>query len=73
MFQQCAQQHRQVAISLATSAWHVDAVVFLQAVVPRSSKKERIAANRALEFVLSAEQMQRIDALDGTLQMPTAR
>lgn len=36
--------------------------------MPRSSKKERIAANRALDFVLSADQMQRIDSLDGSLQ-----
>ncbi|KAK9901257.1 hypothetical protein WJX75_002791 [Coccomyxa subellipsoidea] len=39
-----------------------------QAIVPRSSKRERIAANRGLDFVLTANQMQRIDALDGSLQ-----
>ncbi len=37
----------------------------LQAVVPRSSKQERIAANRVLDFELSDKQMRRIDALDG--------
>lgn len=41
--------------------------------MPRSSKKERIAANHALDFALSANQMQCIDALEGTFQMPTAR
>ena len=43
-------------------------VVCTQAIVPRSSKRERIAANRVLDFVLSADQMQRIDSLDGSLQ-----
>ncbi|EIE20064.1 Aldo/keto reductase, partial [Coccomyxa subellipsoidea C-169] len=38
-----------------------------QGIVPRSSKKERIAANRDLDFVLSADQMHRIDFLDGSL------
>ncbi len=38
-----------------------------QGIVPRSSKKERIAANRDLDFVLSADQMHRIDLLDGSL------
>ena len=36
----------------------------MQAVVPRSSKQERIAANRVLDFELSDSQMRRIDALD---------
>ena len=39
----------------------------LQAVVPRSSKQERIAANRALDFELSDQQMRRIDALDSII------
>jgi diketogulonate reductase-like aldo/keto reductase len=39
----------------------------LQAIVPRSSKRDRIAANRQLAFVLSDSQMRRIDELDGTM------
>ena len=39
----------------------------LQAVVPRSSKPDRILANRQLDFALTEAQMQRIDALDQTL------
>ena len=39
----------------------------LQAVVPRSSKQERIAANRVLDFDLTDKQMRRIDALDSII------
>ena len=35
--------------------------------MPRSSKPDRIALNRELEFDLTDAQMRRIDALDGTL------
>jgi diketogulonate reductase-like aldo/keto reductase len=43
-----------------------------QAVVPRSSKPDRIAANRQLDFELTGAQMRAIDALDGTLQPEAA-
>ncbi len=39
----------------------------LQAVVPRSSKQERIAANRVLDFELTDKHMRRIDALDSII------
>jgi diketogulonate reductase-like aldo/keto reductase len=41
----------------------------MQAVVPRSSKQERIAANRVLGFELSDSHMRRIDALDSIVDL----
>lgn len=44
----------------------------LQAIVPRSSKQDRIAANRQLDFVLTDDQMRRMDALDGSMHPQSA-
>lgn len=41
--------------------------------MPRSSKQERIAANRVLDFELSDKQMRRMDALDSIVTLEAVR
>jgi diketogulonate reductase-like aldo/keto reductase len=72
-----APQHSNVLLGAHATAMLRNASMFhnfmstgalpLQAIVPRSSKRERIEANQQLDFVLSESQMRRIDSLDGSL------